>query len=119
MARPLPRGASWPGRCRHNRGQEARGKPELAVEPDMLGALCEGEEPGMASAPSIERVTRGGDEALTDTAVVTVGTHRYRAKKANATPARREVRTQELAILFGREGRDVLGAEARMGIRRE
>src|SRR5258708_37611201 len=90
---------------------------ELAVESDMLGALREGEEAGMAGAPSVERITGSGDQTLPDALIVEVGTHRERAEKTDAAPAGREIRAQQLAIPFGRERGDVLGAETSMGIR--
>src|SRR6267154_5528687 len=92
---------------------------ELAVETDMLGALREGEEAGMADTPSVERITGSGDQTLADALIVEVGTHRERAEETDAAPADREIRAQELAIPFGRERGDVLGAETGMGIRRE
>src|SRR5205807_9165243 len=69
VARPTRRRRARPGRRRHDRGQKARVKAELAVKPDVLGALREGEEPGVADAPAFERLARGGDEALADAAI--------------------------------------------------
>src|SRR5439155_24924028 len=89
----------------HDRGQETRVKPELAVEPDMLGALREGEEPGMADAPALENVAGGGDQALTDTRVPQIGPRRQRPEKPDAAPIGREIRAGERAILLGRERR--------------
>ena len=57
----------------HDRRQKAWVKAELAVQPDMLGALSKGEEPGMAVAPSIQLIAGCGDEALPDAAVPQIG----------------------------------------------
>src|SRR5438105_15907233 len=44
------------GRLRHDRGQKTRMESELAVEPDMLGALRKREKTGVADAPALERI---------------------------------------------------------------
>src|SRR5437660_165761 len=52
--------------CRggHDRGQKTGVKSELAVQPDMLGALRKREQPGMANAPTLERIAGGCDKPL-------------------------------------------------------
>jgi hypothetical protein len=67
------RGSGGLGRRGHDRGQKAWMKPELAIEPDMLGALGEGEEPGMTRAPGLELVGHRGDKALADPGVPQIG----------------------------------------------
>src|SRR5262249_62307274 len=79
------------GGCRHDRGQEARMKPEFAVEPDMLGALCKGEQPGMADTPSIQLIAGCADEKLPNAGVPQIGSRRQRTEKADAAPARCEI----------------------------
>src|SRR5258708_2725019 len=94
-------------------------KPELAIEPDMLRTLREGEKPGMAGAPALEGIADGGNEALADARIPQIGPRRQRPEKPDAAPIRREIRAGERAILLSRERYGVFGAEARMGIRRK
>jgi hypothetical protein len=42
------------GRRRHDGGEEARVKSVFLIEADMLGALREGEQPGVARFPVVE-----------------------------------------------------------------
>ena len=87
-------------------------KPEFTVGPDMLCALREGEQPGMADVPLRERLADRADEALADAAVPQIRADRQRAEKADAAPPRRKVGTDHATVLLGREGGGVLGAEA-------
>ena len=103
-------------RRRHQRGQEARVEPELAIEMDVLRALRRGAEPGMADAPSIKSVADRTDERLADTAVPQIGMHRQGTEKLNAAPPCREVGADHLAVEFGSEARDMLGAEPAVNI---
>ena len=74
-------------------------KTELAVEPDMLGAVGKGEQSGMADIPSIQLITGRGDKALPDAAVPEIGPGRQWSEEADAAPARREIRSDERALI--------------------
>src|SRR5207237_513185 len=63
-------------RLRHDRGQKTRMESELAVQPDMLGALRKREKTGVADAPALERIAGCRDEKLADAGVPQIGPRR-------------------------------------------
>ena len=115
VARPRTRIAG-PRRCRHDRGQEARAEPELAVQRDVQRAVRERAQPGMRDAPRVELVAHRVHQRLADALPLPVRAHRDRPEEADAAPARREVRADQLAVQLRAEARDVLGAEPAVDI---
>ena len=107
------------GRLSHDRGQKTRMESELAVQPDMLGALRKREKTGVADAPALERIAGCRDEKLADAGVPQIGPRRQRPEKPDAAPMGRKVRAEQRAIPLGREGCDVFRTEARLGVRRK
>src|SRR6516162_11375833 len=71
----------------------------------------------MAHTPSIQLIASRGDKPLPDAAVPQIGPGRQRPAKADAAPARREIRSDErtLVVLRG-EGGSVFGLEPAMDI---
>src|SRR5206468_5051780 len=115
VAQPATCRASHSGNC-HDGCQEARIETEFSVGPNVLGTVRKGEQAGVAHAPCIESIAGFADEALADATVPDVGPDGDRPEEAHAPPAGREVRSDELPIVLGRERFDVLGAEAAFGI---
>src|SRR5262249_27785948 len=96
--------------------QETRMEAELAVKRDMLRAVREREQAGMADAPALELLAGRGDEALADAAVPEIRADRQRPENPDAAPTDREVRSRQRAVLLGGEGGDVIGAKAAVDV---
>src|SRR5256885_7101740 len=107
--RPLPEFLPGPHGFGHPRRQSLRPEAELLVQRHVLRALREGEEPRLADAPSFEQRHRRLGQALADPAFPTIWPHGDRAENAEAAPARREARAQQLLA--------AKGAERRRGVR--
>ena len=83
----------------------------------MLGALGKGEQPSMAHTPRIQLIAGRPDEALSDAALPYIGPCRQRPEKADAAPARREIRSDKHAlVVFGSERGSVLGSKPAIDI---
>src|SRR6266513_2254147 len=108
-ARPLPAFRPRLHRLRHHCRQRLRPEAELLVQRHVLRALRKGEEPRLADAPRFEQRHRRLEQALADAAFPAIGPHCDRAEDAEAAPARREARADQLLA--------AKGAERRRGVR--
>ena len=79
----------------------------------MLGAVREGEEPGLPDAPALERLEHGLQQPASDAAIPEAGMDGERAEEAERAPARCEHRPDDLAVDLGDPGALRRGAEPR------
>lgn len=85
--------------ARHQRGQVARPVAKLLVEPHMLRALRKGEEPRVAHSPAVKYGLSGLKQTLRHAAVPVLGQNGQRAKEAERSPARGDVRPDQASIV--------------------
>jgi len=84
---------------RHDGREITRPVAELVVQRNMLGALPEGEEPGVAHTPSLKDRHRGLEQPLGYPAVPIFRQHGQGAKEPERSPPRDDVRSNQAASL--------------------
>ena len=100
------------GRRGHDRGEKPRVEAELLIQGNMLGTVREREQPDMRRGPGIELLHCPGQQQLPDAALLKIGTHRQRAKEADAPPIGRKVRPHQSIVDHCAECGDVSGTFA-------
>src|SRR5581483_306515 len=91
---------------------ETRIEAVFLIERDVLGALSEGEKPDMTQVPAVELRHGAIEQFSGNAAFLQLGANRQRAEKADAAPAGRKVRTDQLAVEARAETRDMRRAVA-------
>src|SRR5688572_19612854 len=79
----------------------------------MLGAVREGEEPGLTNVPARERLEDGPQQLASDAAIPEAGMDAERAKEAERAPARCEHRPYDFPVDLGGPGTLRRGTEPR------
>ena len=95
-----------PGRRRvdrsgHDGGEEPGPEAVLLVQADVLGALGEGEQAGVAGLPRREDVHGRVEQPLGDATVPVGGRHGERTEEADTAPVGREVGPDQLTVDLG------------------
>ena len=88
----------------HHDRQRSGPEAVLLVEAEVLGARCEGEQPGLPEIPALEGLEHGLKQPASDALTPEPGVDAERAHEAERAPARREHRPHHLAVELGSPG---------------
>jgi hypothetical protein len=99
----------------HRRNEIARPEPEFLVQRNMFRACRKRVKSEMSIAPALEQLHGRREQLLSHSSVPVVGMDREGSEETEAAPVRREIRSDQFAVMLGRQDGGGIGSPSRAG----